>query len=90
MTSAFIVTLRRFIAQRGMPATIWSDNGTNFVGAAKEIKKLVSDPELSDCCSHQGVHWKFAQEHAPHFDDLWEAAVKSFKQHLRRVVGEAN
>ena len=88
-TSAFIATLRRFIARRGMPATMWSDNGTNFVGAAKEIKKLVSDPELSDYCSHQGIHWKFAPEHAPHFGGLWEAAVKSFKQHLRRVVGEA-
>ena len=46
--SAFIATLRRFIARRGMPKTIWSDNGTNFVGAAKQIKKLVSEPELSD------------------------------------------
>ena len=24
----------------------------------------------------------------PHFGGLWEASVKSFKQHLRRVVGE--
>ena len=47
-TMAFIATWRRFIAQRGMPTTIWTDNDTNFVGTAKEIKKLVSDPELSD------------------------------------------
>ena len=26
-------------------------------------------------------------EHAPHFGGLWEAVVKSFKRHLRRVVG---
>ncbi len=87
-TSAFIATLRRFIARRGMPRTIWSDNGTNFVGAAKEIKNLVSNPALSDYCSHQGIHWKFVPEHAPHFGDLWEASVKSFKQHLRKIVGE--
>ena len=88
-TSAFIATLRRFIARRGMLATIWSDNGTNVLGAAKQIKKLVSDPEMSDYCAHQGIHWKFAPEHAPHFGRLWEAFVKSFKQYLRRVVGEA-
>jgi hypothetical protein len=29
------------------------------------------------------MHWQFIQEHAPH----WEAAVKSFKAHLHKVVG---
>ena len=32
-TSAFIATLRRFIGRRGIPSTLWSDHGTNFVGA---------------------------------------------------------
>ena len=88
-TSAFIATLRRFIARRGVPTTNWSDNSTNFVGAAKEIKKLVSDSELSDYCANQGIRWKFAPKHAPHFGGLWEASVKSLNmQHLRKVVGE--
>ena len=63
-TSAFIATLRRFIARRGIPTTIWSDNGTNFVGAAKEIKNLVSNPDLSDYCAHRGIQWRFTSEHA--------------------------
>ena len=58
-TSAFIATLWRFIAHRGIPSTLWSYNGTNFVSAAKEIRKLVSDPELCDHCTHQGIQWKF-------------------------------
>ena len=33
-TEVFIATLRCFIARRGRPSTIWSDHGTNFVGAA--------------------------------------------------------
>ena len=32
--AAFISSLRRFIARRGIPSLIWSDHGTNFVGAA--------------------------------------------------------
>ena len=36
----FIVSLRRFIAVRGKPTTIWSDYGTNFMGAARELKDL--------------------------------------------------
>ena len=27
-----------------------------------------------------------AHEHAPHFGGLWEAAVKSMKMHLRRII----
>ena len=87
-TSVFIATLRRFIARRGMPSTLWSDNGTKFVGAAKEIRKLVSDPELRDHCTTQGIQWKFIPEYAPYFRGLWDAAVKSFNQHLRKVVGD--
>ena len=63
-TLALIAMLCRFIARRGMPMTIWSNNGTNFVCAAKEIKKLISNPELSNYCVHQGIGWKFTLEHA--------------------------
>ena len=40
-TDAFIASLRRFIARRGKPSSIWSDHGTNFVGAAREIKEFI-------------------------------------------------
>ena len=87
-TFAFVATLRRFITRRGIPSTMWSDNWMNFVGAAKEIKELISSPEVADHCTHQGIQWKFIPKYVPHFGGLWEAAVRSFKQHLRIVVGE--
>ena len=40
-TDAFILTLRRFISKRGNVQVIRSDNGTNFVGANKELKSCV-------------------------------------------------
>ena len=33
----FILALRRLITQRVQPKTIWNHNGTNFVGANKEL-----------------------------------------------------
>lgn len=97
MTSAaFIACLRRFVARRGKPSTIWSDHGSNFVGAARELsemstflKQLQSDQEVVDFCSSQAIEWSFIPEHAPHFGGLWESAVRSLKTHLRRVLGEA-
>jgi len=36
-TEAYLAALRRFIARRGKPRTICSDNGTNFQGAAIQL-----------------------------------------------------
>lgn len=37
-TNAFILTLKMFIARRGNPSHIFSDNGSNFLGARNQIK----------------------------------------------------
>jgi len=39
-TEAFIGSLGRFINANGRPAVLYSDNGTNFVGAAILFKKI--------------------------------------------------
>ncbi|XP_055910723.1 uncharacterized protein LOC129945090 [Eupeodes corollae] len=47
-TDAFIASLRRFIARRGKCSIVYSDNGTNFQGAARtlcECIKLVRSEE---------------------------------------------
>ena len=84
----FIACLRRFIARRGLPSLIISDNGTNFVGATHELSELTqflnsqkSQGDISDFFSSQSIQWKFIPERAPNFGGLKEAAVKSFKQH---------
>ena len=91
-TEAFIATLRRFIGRRGLPSKIWSDHGTNFVGAEREIKELLrgerSTEGIAKFCVSQNIKWTFTPEHAPHFGGLWEAAVKAFKIHVRKVTGE--
>ena len=39
-TESFIACLRRFVARRGKPFSVWSDHGTNFVGAIRVLKEL--------------------------------------------------
>ncbi|XP_015123394.1 uncharacterized protein LOC107045592 [Diachasma alloeum] len=39
-TEGFMAALKRFIARRGKPLHLYSDNGSNFIGAHNEIQKL--------------------------------------------------
>ena len=73
-TEAFIPSLRRFISRRGKPSLIWSDNGSNFVGASRELKEFMeflcsqkTQMIISKFCSLENIQWKFIPEHAPHF-----------------------
>ena len=93
-TEAFLAGLKRFIARRGLPTTIHSDNGSNFRGAKNDLQELYrflqstsTTSSISQYLLTQRVHWDTIPERAPHFGGLWEAAVKSAKFHLRRVVG---
>ncbi|XP_036346425.1 uncharacterized protein LOC118755709 [Rhagoletis pomonella] len=95
-TGAFIDALKRFIATRGIPSCIWSDNATNFVGAKNELKELrnlaLSEKhrsEVHNFCLSNGFDWRFIPPRSPHFGGLWEAAVKTAKQHFYRSVGSS-
>ncbi|CAK1586364.1 unnamed protein product [Parnassius mnemosyne] len=92
-SDAFIAGFKRFVARRGHVSEIWSDNGTNFVGASKELLKLVTAEqssvalEICEWLSNNSVTWHFIPAHAPNFGGLWEAGVKAMKFHLKRVIG---
>ncbi|XP_046145766.1 uncharacterized protein LOC123989132 [Osmia bicornis bicornis] len=93
-SEAFIAALRRFIARRGFCVKIYSDNGTNFFGAnneLREIQRLIRSDEhngkVQSFLAQRSIEWSFIPPRAPHFGGLWEAAVKSFKNHLLRVAG---
>ena len=92
-SEAFISAFHRFTARRGHCSELHSDQGTTFVGADTELQKLFADfRDESSKVFHDltslGTTWHFISPKAPHFGGLWEAAVKSAKHHLVRVLGE--
>ena len=48
-SDAFVATLRRFVAHLGKPTLIWSDHGSSFVGASRELKELAKFLDLQKC-----------------------------------------
>ncbi|KAJ8703598.1 hypothetical protein PYW07_017522 [Mythimna separata] len=93
--SAFIAALRRMSARRGVPGHIYSDQGTNFIGANKilkqeilQISEIISSQETLCNVAEMNIEWHFNAPSWPSAGGLWEAAVKSLKHHLKRVVGE--
>lgn len=82
-TDAFLAALRRFISRRGRCSHIYSDCGTNFVGAQRYLQSC-----MQQAVEKERIQWHFNPPSAPHFGGIWEAGIKSVKTHLSRVVGE--
>lgn len=57
-----IMAIRCFMAIRGIPQKILTDNGTNFTGANQELKKLVKEldqQQIEETLSVRGIEWSF-------------------------------
>ncbi|XP_076656367.1 uncharacterized protein LOC143361012 [Halictus rubicundus] len=94
-TEAFIATLRRFFSRRGYASTIYSDNGTNFVGAKNKLDEIQAflrseqhKKPINSYLNSNGISCHFSPPRTPHFGGLWEAAVKTFKHHMYRTIGD--
>lgn len=96
MTSAaFIAALQRFVSRRGLIRELHSDNGSNFRGARTELHDLfilfrdyAAVHDIEAFCQTKEIVWHFIPPEAPEFGGLWEAAVKSTKYHLKRILKE--
>ena len=70
---------RRFVARRGLPAVVWSDNAQTFKAARREVK------------THFGVnapHWKYNAPRSPWWGGWWEIMVRPVKSSLKRTLGD--
>lgn len=91
-TQAFIEALKRFIARRGRVEQIISDNATNFVGANGYLTKIFNQVNqgTEEWERMFKIKWTFTTPAAPHHGGIYEAAVKSIKYHLVRIIGETS
>lgn len=88
-SNGFLSLLKRFVSRRGFCTDIYSDNATNFVGCNNELiltQKLVETNDFKNYLTHSEIKWHFIPARSPNFGGLHEAAVKSCKHHLKRVL----
>lgn len=90
-TMDLLQVLRRFFSIRGYPKLMLSDNGSQMIGAARELREMVqglNKEQLSDLCAERGIEWKFTTPASPHQNGCTEALVKTCKGALKRAIGE--
>ena len=73
-TAFFLAAFRRFVARRGIPSDVYSDNGPHFRGADRELsqafRKLQNELNLISHLASDGTTWYFIPLIAPHFSGL--------------------
>ena len=92
-TDSFLRAFLRFVARRGKPSAIISDNGRNFVGANRELQALarrLDQDVIKKKTAHLYIDWRFIPPGAPHFNGGCEAIVKSAKRALKRTLEAAH
>ena len=88
-TSACVAGIERFIARRGVPNVIWSDNGTNFGAADKELLEATRrwNEYAPAALLTKGIRWKFNPPSAPQHGGSWERMVRSCKRVFYSILG---
>ncbi|GBP71487.1 hypothetical protein EVAR_103373_1 [Eumeta japonica] len=84
--SSAILVLRRFMARRGRPTVMYSDNATNFTMADKELREAAS--EVEKYATAKRIVWKFIPPGASHMGGAWECMIRTIKSSLYAVLKE--
>ncbi|XP_062538232.1 uncharacterized protein LOC134206524 [Armigeres subalbatus] len=71
-TSSCIMGLRNFISRRGTPRKIYSDRGTNFIGASRELEEAMATVNQTTLMT-------------PHMGGCWERLIRTVKTNLMAI-----
>ena len=85
------MAFRRFVARRGAPKTIISDNAKQFLLADKvlyeQFREIILDERTQNYSTKQGVTWRFITERAPWRGATYERLIGLVKACLKRTIG---
>ncbi|XP_046339933.2 uncharacterized protein LOC124121032 [Haliotis rufescens] len=92
-TDSCIHAIRRFVARRGPPKFIKSDNGTNLVGCQRELceaLKNLKESKIHSAFVDKGIEWSFNPPAASHYGGFWERMIRTVRKVLHCLLQEQN
>ena len=88
-TESCLAAVTRFIARRGYPSTIISDNGTNSAGAANELIAFINKwdkSKIESGLAQKKIVLKFSPLGAPLFGGITKRLVQSCKKVMIAIL----
>ncbi|XP_070067005.1 uncharacterized protein [Drosophila virilis] len=86
-TDSYLCVLKSFVARRGCPRRMLSDNGTTFRGASRVLKDEIEriSPALIER-QYPELEFTFIPPGSPHMGRSWERMVRSTKSILSEIL----
>lgn len=90
-TDSCINAIRRFVSRRGQVTIMRSDNGTNFVGAEREMREAIQhldNVKIERALQPKGIKWIFNSPAASHQGGIWERQIRTVRRILNSLSKE--
>ena len=86
-TDSFLHALRRLITRRGQVREIRSDNGTNFVGARRELREAINEIDQREIREKNFTSKTSTEKSIPLLQFIWaESGKDKYGQHVEFLI----
>ena len=82
----FMLGFRRFVATRGLPSYILSDNSKTFDCASSEFNAILNDDRFQRYLAGRNIRWQQYPDYSPWWGGFIERLNRSFKASIRKVL----
>ena len=91
-TLHFLQCLQRFVARRGVPQLVISDNASQFTLAASVLNlnfrsNVLESDQVAAYLATAGITWKFTTQCAPWQGGIYERLIGLLKTTLAKIIG---
>lgn len=90
-TDSFLAALSRFVARRGKPQKVFSDNGTNLTKGERELRECVrnfNNQQIHCTLLQREIEWSFNPPTASHMGGVWERMIRSTRQIFSALINK--